>query len=77
MNRLVLPAAVLALGLAQPQSSVAATQTSEGDRLYKCVTEAIDSCDKDFSGRDPYSTAIRGWCYVIRSGICYAIDPEV
>jgi hypothetical protein len=38
-----------------------------------CLIEAVDSCNQDFGGSSNYYTvAIRGWCYIIRSGICGA-----
>jgi hypothetical protein len=38
-----------------------------------CLIEAVDSCNADFGGAGNYYTvAIRGWCYMIRSGICAA-----
>lgn len=36
-----------------------------------CLIEAVESCDRDFGGNSNYYTiSIRGWCYMIRSGIC-------
>ena len=46
------------------------------EKFDKCLFEAIASCDRDFKGWDPYSTAARGYCYIIRTGMCYAMDPE-
>lgn len=38
-----------------------------------CLIESVESCDRDFGGNSNYYTiAIRGWCYMIRSGICGA-----
>lgn len=38
-----------------------------------CLIEAVASCDEDFGGNSNYYTvAIRGWCYIIRSGLCGA-----
>jgi hypothetical protein len=40
-----------------------------------CVIDAVESCDRDFGGNSNYYTiAIRGWCYIIRTGLCKAID---
>ena len=39
-----------------------------------CVIEAVDSCDRDFGGNSNYYTiSIRGWCYIVRTGICKAL----
>lgn len=46
------------------------------EKLDKCLFEAIQSCDKDFAGFDPYTIAARGYCYMIRTGMCYVMDPE-
>ena len=38
-----------------------------------CLIEAVESCDDHFGGNSTYFTvAIRGWCYIIRSGLCGA-----
>jgi hypothetical protein len=40
-----------------------------------CVIEAVESCDNDFGGSSNYYTvAIRGWCYIVRTGLCKALD---
>ena len=55
-------AGVLALGalLASPRAARA-----------DCLREAVDSCNDDFGGNSNYYTiSIRGWCYMIRAGIC-------
>jgi hypothetical protein len=40
-----------------------------------CLNEAIESCDKDFGGASQKELiAVRGWCYIIRGGICAAFD---
>jgi hypothetical protein len=48
----------------------------EKDKLTTCLTEAIAECDEDFSGDEIYVIAARGYCYMIRTGMCYALDPE-
>lgn len=35
-----------------------------------CLQEAIDSCNADFPGGGIYASALRGWCYIIRGGLC-------
>jgi hypothetical protein len=38
-----------------------------------CLLEAVSSCNADFGGNSNYFTvAIRGWCFMIRDGICAA-----
>jgi hypothetical protein len=44
------------------------------DRLGKCLLEAVRSCDGDFAGNEPYTIAARGYCYMIRTGMCYVMD---
>ena len=39
-----------------------------------CLTESVESCNADFPASQKELVAIRGWCYLIRSGICYAFD---
>ncbi len=41
-----------------------------------CLREAIDSCNTDFPPSDKFGTAIRGWCYLIRTGMCKALDSN-
>lgn len=63
MRRLTL-ATLLALG--------AVTGTPAPARA-DCVIDAVNSCDADFGGSSNYYTiAIRGWCYIIRTGMCAA-----
>jgi hypothetical protein len=40
-------------------------------RAEDCLIEAVASCNGDFGGSSNYyEVAIRGWCYMIRAGIC-------
>ena len=40
-----------------------------------CVIDAVESCDRDFGGNSNYYTvAIRGWCYIVRTGLCKTLD---
>lgn len=48
----------------------------EKDKLATCLAEAIAECDEDFNGDEIYVIAARGYCYMIRTGMCYALDPE-
>jgi len=45
--------------------------------LIDCVNDAVKSCDEDFKGNDVYMAAVRGYCYMIRSTICYASREQV
>ena len=59
-------ASVLALGalLGSPRAARA-----------DCVIDAVESCDRDFGGSSNYYTvAIRGWCYIVRTGMCKALE---
>ena len=35
-----------------------------------CLSEAVNDCDADFGKENDRVIAIRGWCYLIRWGIC-------
>ncbi len=39
-----------------------------------CLIDAVATCDDDFAGSNGnyFTVAIRGWCYIIRAGICSA-----
>jgi hypothetical protein len=50
---------------------LAAPRTARAD----CLIESVESCDKDFGGANNKELiAVRGWCYLIRAGICAAVD---
>ncbi len=68
MRRLV-NVALLAGAIAMLPHPAPADATQRG-----CLREAIDSCNDDFPGNDPYLIAIRGYCYLIRSAICSVYD---
>lgn len=40
--------------------------------VIRCMLEAVSDCDARFPPGDYHSTAIRGWCYMINTGICAA-----
>jgi len=40
--------------------------------FWKCMIEAVQECDKQFPPNDYYTISIRGWCYMITTGICTA-----
>jgi hypothetical protein len=54
-------------GLSDPAPADAAV-------LDECLNETIASCDNDFSGNTERDISIRGWCYMIRWGICVWFD---
>lgn len=59
-------ASVLALG-----ALLGSPRTARAD----CVIDAVESCDRDFGGSSNYYTvAIRGWCYIVRTGMCKALE---
>ncbi len=69
----LLTAVLVAGGLAMlPRPTPADAQST----LSGCVGEAIGSCDADFEGDSFYMVSIRGYCYMIRSAICYTLDPR-
>lgn len=35
-----------------------------------CAIEAVESCNGDFPPSSKELVAIRGWCYLIRAGMC-------
>ncbi len=39
-------------------------------RLTTCVGDAIATCNEDFGGWGERTFAVRGWCYLIRAGLC-------
>ena len=45
-------------------------------KVTSCLNEAIGSCDEDFQGSSFYIVSIRGYCYAIRAGMCYALDRK-
>lgn len=61
MRRLML-STLLVLGAVTSQATPARAD---------CLTDSVESCNEDFGGSDNYYTiAIRGWCYLIRIGLC-------
>ena len=42
--------------------------------LTKCMIQAVADCDARFPPGDRWSTAIRGWCYIINTGMCKAME---
>ncbi|MEX0691063.1 MAG: hypothetical protein WD934_06140 [Gemmatimonadales bacterium] len=55
--------------VAHPTPADAQTSDTE-HRLVKCMNEAVESCDEDFPSDGWRESAIRGWCYLIRTAMC-------
>lgn len=73
MRKLILSAlAAGAVGLLPNPTPADAQDTS----LLECTKEAIASCDEDFKGDSIYMAAARGYCYMIRTGICKIYKPQ-
>ena len=45
---------------------------AKAEPLLKCMEQAIAECDARFPPSDYHLIAIRGWCYMIGTGICAA-----
>lgn len=68
MKRLLTIAGLLGVLWVFPNPTTATAETTTD----RCLDEAIRSCDDEFGGDDRFTIAIRGWCYIIRTGICKA-----
>jgi hypothetical protein len=42
--------------------------------VTQCMIEAVADCDAQFPSGDRWATAIRGWCYIIGTGMCKAME---
>jgi hypothetical protein len=40
----------------------------------KCMAIAVKDCDARFPPSDRWNIAIRGWCYMIQTGMCVAME---
>ncbi len=58
-----LVAALALVGRPTPATATGVTQ---------CMIEAVRECDERFPPSSYYLVAIRGWCYLISTGICSA-----
>lgn len=63
-TRLAFAASLAATAIAAPAPARAADD---------CVKDSITFCREEFSGKDYYSVAMRGWCYMISIAICKAL----
>lgn len=68
VKRLVV-AALLAGGIAMLPNPTPAD--AQNGKLNRCLDEALVPCDEDFDGNSIYVIAARGYCYMIRTGMCY------
>lgn len=76
MKQLIASALLAGMVAMVPNPSPADARETKGDKLAKCLAEAITECDQDFEGDEIYVVAARGYCYMIRTGMCYVLDPE-
>ncbi len=71
MKRLI-AAALLSGSLAMlPNPQPADAQETD---FQGCLRGAIYTCDEDFDPDSEMMVAVRGWCYMIRSAICFVFD---
>ena len=45
---------------------------AQARNVIRCMLEAVSDCDTRFPPGDYRNVAIRGWCYMIGTGICAA-----
>ena len=69
-------ASVLLAGTVAMLPNPSPADAREDDKLVKCLAEAITECDRDFDGNEIYVVAARGYCYMIRTGMCYALEQK-
>ena len=76
MKQLMVSALLAGVVAMLPSVSPADAKERSEDKLAKCLAEAITECDRDFDGDHFYMVAARGYCYMIRTGMCYAMESE-
>ena len=76
MKQFIASALLAGMVVMLPSVSPADAKEREEDKLAKCLAEAIAECDRDFDGNEIYVVAARGYCYMIRTGMCYVIGSE-
>ena len=59
----------LVAGLALVGRPTPATATT----LIRCLIDSVAECDARFPPSDYRNVSIRGWCYIITTGICRAM----
>ena len=45
---------------------------ARAENVMRCMLQAISDCDASFPNTEYHLVAIRGWCYMIATGICAA-----
>lgn len=50
----------------------AAPARAEG--VIRCMLQAVSDCDARFPPGDRFNISIRGWCYLIQTGMCAAME---
>jgi hypothetical protein len=50
----------------------AAPPPAKAMSFWGCMIEAVRECDARFPAGDYRNASIRGWCYMIATGICTA-----
>lgn len=45
---------------------------ARAESFWKCMIQAVRDCDAQFPPGDYRNASIRGWCYMIQTGICTA-----
>ncbi len=69
MKRIVTTALLAGAFWVLPNPTPAGAET-----LQNCVDEAVASCDDEFGGDNFRTISVRGWCYMIRTGLCKVFD---
>ncbi len=47
---------------------------ARAEDMTKCMIQAVKDCDERFPAGDRWSTSIRGWCYMIGTAMCMAME---
>jgi hypothetical protein len=47
---------------------------ARAEDIQKCMAVAVKDCDERFPPTDRWNIAIRGWCYIIYTGMCAAME---
>ena len=60
--------------LAEALGALSSPAPADAAAVQTCLSESISSCDADFGGTTEKIIGIRGWCYMIRWGMCSWLD---
>lgn len=71
MKRLIMAVLLAGFMVLAPAPQPADAQATD---LQRCLRGAIHTCDEDFDPDSEILVAVRGWCYMIRGGICMVLD---